>query len=90
MDSSASSLGSSSVLFMQVESVMMMPARKCLTFCVQTLLHTQPIKRCSHLETRRPVPGLLHSMVAVSEAEIQFLWLQILLGKAKLAKPHDV
>lgn len=57
-DSSASSLGSSSVLLVQFESVIMMPARMCLTFCAQTLVHAQTIKRLSHLDTGLPVSCL--------------------------------
>lgn len=73
---------------MQFESVMTMTARMCLTFCAQTLVHTQPIKRLSHLETGLPLLCLLHSMVAETEAGL--CGLQILLRKPKLAKPHDV
>lgn len=57
-DGLASSLGSS-VLVVQDESVMMMPARMCLTFCAQTLIPTQTIRRFSHLDTGLPVPCLL-------------------------------
>jgi len=48
-----------SVLLVQYESVMMMPARMCLTFCAQTLVPTQAIRRLSHLDTGFPVPCLL-------------------------------
>nr|KAF6450454.1 hypothetical protein HJG59_008348 [Molossus molossus] len=44
---------------MQFESVMMMPARMPLTFCAQTLIHSQPINRLSHLDTHLPVPHLV-------------------------------
>lgn len=73
---------------MQCELGRMMPARKCLTFCVQTLVHTPPIKRLIHLVTGLPVPCLLHSMAA--GAKNGFIGLQILLEKPKLAKSHDV
>lgn len=48
-DGLASSLGSSSVLLVQNESATIMPARMCLTFCAQTLVPTQTIRRLSHL-----------------------------------------
>lgn len=38
VEDSASPLGSSSVLLVRFESVMMIPARMCLTFCAQTLV----------------------------------------------------
>lgn len=44
---------------MHFESVMMVPARMCLTGCAQTLVHIQPINRLSHLDPRLPVAHLV-------------------------------
>lgn len=88
-DGLASSLGSSSVLLVQNESATIMPARMCLTFCAQTLVPTQTIRRLSHLDSER-TPCSTSSLSMEPETEAVFLGLHILLEKPKLAKPHDV
>lgn len=57
-----------------LESVMTMPEKMCLTFCAQTLVHTQPIKRLSHLETGLLVPHPLHSVEVVAKAGFFRIW----------------
>lgn len=66
--------------------VMMRPARGCLSFCAQTLVHTQPTERLSHLDTSFPVSHLL-TVWWLRQARL--FRPQILLGKSAMPMKAD-